>query len=89
MEAELTGAPKETSNTENLAVAEEANIGDAVTVEAKSSNDMENYLKEEQKIKYYKDKMNIDIENFNTIQKRNKVYTKQWRKIYEVIQQVF
>ena len=67
LEAELTGAPKETSNTENLAVTEEANIGDAVTVEAKSSNDMENYLKEERWTKSYKDTMNIDIENINTI----------------------
>ena len=31
--------------------------------------------------------MNIDIENINTIEKRNKVYTKLWRTIYEVIQQ--
>ena len=33
--------------------------------------------------------MNIDIENINTIEYRNKVYTKQWRTIYEVIQQDF
>ena len=33
--------------------------------------------------------MNIDIDNINTIEKRNKVYTKQWRTIYEVIQQDF
>ena len=50
---------------------------------------MENYLKEEQKTKFYKEKMNIDIENFNTIEKRKKVYTKQWRTINEVEQQDF
>ena len=33
--------------------------------------------------------MNIDIENINTFEKRNKVYTTQWRKIYEVIQPEF
>ena len=31
--------------------------------------------------------MNIDIENINTFEKRNKVYTTQWRKIYEVIEE--
>ena len=31
--------------------------------------------------------MNIDIENINTFKHRNKVYTTQWRKIYEVIEQ--
>ena len=31
--------------------------------------------------------MNIDIENNNTFEKRNKVYTTQWRKIYEVIEE--
>ena len=33
--------------------------------------------------------MNIDIENINTIEKRNKVYTKKWRSIYEVIESEF
>ena len=33
--------------------------------------------------------MNIDIENINTIENIYKVYTKLWRKIYEVIQQYF
>ena len=31
--------------------------------------------------------MNIDIENINTFEKRNKVYTTQWRTIYKVIKQ--
>ena len=33
--------------------------------------------------------MNIDIENINTFEKRNKVYTTQWRKMYEVIEPEF
>ena len=33
--------------------------------------------------------MNIDIENINTNDKRNKLYTTQWRKIYEVIEPGF
>ena len=31
--------------------------------------------------------MNIDIENINKFQKRNEVYTTQWRTIYEVTEQ--
>ena len=30
--------------------------------------------------------MKIDIESIDTIEKRKKVYTNQWRKIYEVIE---
>ena len=44
---------------------------------------MENYVKEELNYKYYKGKMNIDIENINTIEKRHKVYTKLWSTIYK------
>ena len=33
--------------------------------------------------------MTIDIENINTFEKINKVYTTQWRKIYEVIEPCF
>ena len=29
--------------------------------------------------------MNINIENINKIEKRKKVYTKEWMTIYEVI----
>ena len=86
LEAELTGAPKETSNTDNLEMAEEANADEAITVEAKASNDMGNDLKEEQNTKSYKERMNIDIENINTIKKRRKVNEKRWRNIYNVIQ---
>ena len=40
LKAELTGALKETSNTDNSAVAEEANVYEAITAEAKAKNDM-------------------------------------------------
>ena len=40
MGSELNGALKETSNTDNSVVAEEANFDEAVTAEAKSGNDM-------------------------------------------------
>ena len=33
--------------------------------------------------------MNIDNENINTFEKKNKVYTTQWRTIYEVIEPYF
>ena len=33
--------------------------------------------------------MKIDIENINTIETKNKVYTKEWRNIYKVIQPEF
>ena len=85
MEAGLTGALKKTSNTDTSAVAEEANVDEAVTAEAKASNNMEIDLKEQQKTQAYKETINIYIENINTFEKRNKVYTTQWRTIYKVI----
>ena len=36
---------------------------------------MEIDLKDKQKTKAYEEAMNIDIENINTIENRNKVYT--------------
>ena len=50
---------------------------------------MEIDLKEELRIEAYKNKMNIDIEDINNFEKRNKVYTTQWRTIYEVIEPAF
>ena len=47
---------------------------------------MENYLKYEQETKSYEEKMNIDIENINTIEYRYKVNAKTWGTIYEFIQ---
>ena len=75
LEAELAGSLKKTSNSDNLAVAEEANVDEAITVEAKASNEMEIDLKDEQKTKVYVKTTKIDIENINTTGKRNKVYT--------------
>ena len=48
LEYELTGESKETSNNDNLAVDEEANVNEAFTAEAKASNDTKNDLKDEQ-----------------------------------------
>ena len=45
---------------------------------------MEIYLKEEQNTQVYKKTMNVYIENINTFENINKLYTTQWRKIYEV-----
>ena len=47
LEAELTGSPKETSNTDNLVVNEEESFDESITAESKDSNYMENDLKEE------------------------------------------
>ena len=89
LEADLTGAPEETSNAYNLALSEVANAHEAITAEAEAGNDMKNILIEEQKKESYKETMNIYFENITTIEKRNKVYTKLSNTIYEVIQQDF
>ena len=64
-------------------MAEEANFDEAVTAEAKASNDMEIDLKEERKTQAYQEKMNIDIEKLshmkretNYIQLNGGKYTK-------------
>ena len=51
-----------------------ANSDESITAEAKADNETENYLKEERKTESYKETMNIDIENINTIENRYKVY---------------
>ena len=89
LENNLTGAPIDASNTEDLAVAEEPNSDEATTSVAKSSNDMEIDLKEEHQTGDYKEKMNIYNENTDKIENRHKHYTKKWRTIYKVIQQDF
>ena len=53
MEAELTEAPKSNSNTENLAVTDEANVDEAITAEAKASNKIEFSIKAELKTQSY------------------------------------
>ena len=40
LEAELTGSLFQNSNTDNLAVDEEANVDEAITAESKASNEM-------------------------------------------------
>ena len=61
MEAELNEATKINSNTENVAVAKEANVDEVVTVEAKAIDDMYIDLKEERKKQVYKQTIKIDI----------------------------
>ena len=46
LESELTGAPIETSNTDNVDLAEVENVDEAITAEAKAITDMETDLKE-------------------------------------------
>ena len=85
LEFELTGALKETSSTENSAMAEEENVDEVITAESKAINDMEIDIKDKQNTKAYEDTMNTDIENTNKLEKRNLLYTKEWSTIYEVI----
>ena len=46
LEADLTGKPIETSNTDDVDLTEVENIDESITAEAKDSNEMENDLKE-------------------------------------------
>ena len=64
-------------------LAEGGKVDEAITT------DMEIDLKEELKTESYKETMNIYIENINIFEKKRKVYTTQWRTIYEVIHQFF
>ena len=66
-----------------------SNVDEAVTEEVRASNDIEIYIKDERNTRAYLKTMNIDIENINTFENRNKVYTTQWRKIYEFIEPEF
>ena len=51
LEADLNGSPKETSNTDDLALAEVENSDEAITTEANASNETENDINEEWKTK--------------------------------------
>ena len=77
LESELTRSLKETSNNDNLAVAQEENVDEDINEEAKAINEMGNDLKDEKNTEAYVEKMNIDIENINTNENRNKAYIKQ------------
>ena len=46
LEDELTGALKETSNTDNFEVADEENVDEYITAEAKAINKIGNDLKD-------------------------------------------
>ena len=70
-----------------MAVTKEANVDEAITAEAKASNKMEIDIQKERKTQAYFKKINIDIENINTFEKRSKIYTTPWRTIYEVIEE--
>ena len=79
MEAELTESSEMDSKTDNLAVAEEANVDEYIPI----------YLKKEQNTQAYKKTMDIDIDKINTFENRNKVNTIKWRPIYEVIDEAY
>ena len=70
-------------------MAEKKNSDETITEVANASNEMQINLEEEHKTESYQETMNIDIENINKIENSHNHYTKQWRKIYEVIQQEF
>ena len=79
MEVELNGSLKETSNTDNSEVTEEANVDEAIPIDHKK----------EQSVEAYKEKMSIDIENIDTFETRNKVNTWKWRPICEVTDETY
>ena len=87
LEDYLTGALEDDSNTNDADLAEVENADKSITAVYKARNEMGIDLKEEQKTQAYKETMDIDIENINTIEKIQKVYTKLWRTIYKIIQQ--
>ena len=47
LEADFTGEPKEASNTDDVALAEVANADEVITAEAKASNEMKKFPKNE------------------------------------------
>ena len=88
METELTEASKVNSKTENSAVTE-VNILMNPSLQKPMPYLDWNVSKKELNTQAYLKTMNIDIENINTFEKRNKVYTNKWRTIYEVIEPEF
>ena len=66
LESDLTGAPIDASNTDDVTLDEVEKSDEAITAETKASNEMGNYYKKEQNTESYQYKMNIDIENINT-----------------------
>ena len=79
MEAELTKSSEMESKNDHPAVTEEENVDEAIPME----------LKKEQNTQAYKYKLDIDIENISTFEKRNKINTIKWRPIYDVIDKAY
>ena len=67
LEADLTGSPIDASNTDDATLDEVANYDEAITAVANSRNEIGIGIKEERKTELFKDTMNIDNENINTI----------------------
>ena len=67
------------SKTDNFAVTEEANVDEAIPI----------YIKKEWNKQGYKDTMDIDIDEINKVEKRNKVNTIKCTPIYEVIDEAY
>ena len=67
MEDELTETSEINSKTYNSAVTEKANVDESITAEAKASNKMEMFLKNNARHKHKKT-MNIDIGNIKTFE---------------------
>ena len=63
LEDDLTGAPIDASNIDNLTVSEVENSDEAITAVAKARNEMEIDHKQKQKREAYKYTVNIYIEN--------------------------
>ena len=69
-------------------MAEEGNVDEAVSAEAKASKIWKLILKITKDTSIL-EIVNIDIQNINTFEKRNKVYTTRWRTISKVIEPDF
>ena len=79
MEYELIESSEMDSKTGNLAVTEEADVDEAISI----------YLKKERNTHKCKDKLDIDIEKINTHELINKLNTIKQRPIYEVIDEAY
>ena len=79
MEAEIIKSSEMDSKTDNLAVTEEVDVDEAIP----------NYMWKERNTHTYKYTMDIDIDQINTYELRNKENTIKWRPIYEFIYEAF
>ena len=84
----MTGAPIDASNTDNSEVAEESNSDEAIPSVAKYSNKMKLILKKNTIQRPIKRKWTLILKILK-IENGHKHYAKQWRTIYDVIQQDF